>query len=171
MPHIKPSIKILSRITGARLDELNFSCAPTAAYHVFKHGQRISLMTTQLTLQAWFGEQEIEALQTKDHALSDYLVPILNRFIDEVYGQYLKDRGFFNWDLTTAVYLTNPELFETSAYRAKLSEENLTTGLIPEDLTGSATETRVLDVPTRILDLRAFNRLLMAQLDGIAANM
>jgi inosine-uridine nucleoside N-ribohydrolase len=171
IPHTKLWIKLAGRLIGARLDELNFSSAPHAAYHVLEHGKRISLLSTQLTFQAWFGESEIEALRREHSALAAYLVPILERFIDDVYAQYLKDRGFFNWDLATALYLTNPELFETRPYRVALSEANLKSGLIPEDRDGSAHLSRVIDLPTRILSPRQFNRLFLEKLSVIAERM
>ncbi len=171
MPHTKPVIKLFSRLVGARLDELNFSCAPEAAYDVLRHGKHISVLSTQLTLQAWFGESEIEALRRRGDALAKYLVPIIERFIDDVYAQYLTDRGFFNWDLTTAIYLTNPELFETRPYRVALSKENLRNGLIPEDRNGSAQASKVIDMPVRLLSLRQFNQIFMEKLEAIAKMM
>lgn len=171
MPHTKPIIKLLGRLVEARLDELNFSSAPQAAYHVLKHGKNISVLSTQLTLQAWFGETEIDVLRRKYPTLAKYLVPIVERFIDDVYAQYLKDRGFFNWDLTTALYLTNPELFETRPYRVALSEEALESGLVPEDRDGSAQVSRVIDMPVRLLSLRQFNQIFLEKLNVIAEIM
>jgi inosine-uridine nucleoside N-ribohydrolase len=171
MPHTKTVIKLASRLIGARLDELNFSCAPKAAYEVLKRGRNISLLSTQVTLQAWFGEPEIAWLRRQDHALAHYLVPIIERFIDDVYAQYLKDRGFFNWDVTTAIYLTNPQLFESRDYRIALSLDNLKSGLIPEDRDMSAQASTVVDLPERLLSLTQFNRILLEKLEVIAAMM
>jgi inosine-uridine nucleoside N-ribohydrolase len=168
IPHTKGLIKLASRLTGAGLDELNFSCAPRAAFHVLNNGRNLSLMSTQLTLQAWFGEAEMERIRRKDNPLTHYLVPILERFVDDVYARYQSAWGFFNWDLTTAIYLTNPELFETRPYRAALSEKNLETGLVPEDRDGSAEVSRIIDLPTRIINLRQFNQLFLEKLDVIA---
>jgi inosine-uridine nucleoside N-ribohydrolase len=125
-------------------------------------------MSTQLTLQAWFGETEMERIRRKDNPLTHYLVPILERLVDDVYARYQSVWGFFNWDLTTAIYLTNPELFESRPYRAALSEKNLETGLVPEDRDGSAEVSRIIDLPTRIINLRQFNQLFLEKLDVIA---
>ena len=157
-------------INGVHCRELNFSCAHVAAYNVLKYGKNISILSSQTTLQAWFGKEEINRIASKNNKLSKYLMPILKEWIDYI-GARFKENGFHNWDLVTAIYLTNPELFETVDYRISLSEENLKEGFIPEDIEGNAEEYAIIDHPTKILDLDRFNDLFHKMLDGLAEKM
>jgi len=157
-------------INGVRCNELNFSVAYKAAYNVFRYGKNVSVLSSQTTLQAWFGEDEINMITSKDTKLAKYLKPILKDWVKYI-GPIYKGKGFHNWDLVTAIYLTNPELFETCDYRVALTEENFKTGLIPEDLDGSAKVYNIIDHPTKIKDLKEFNVLFHEQLDRMAAKL
>ncbi len=154
-------------INGVHCNELNFSVAYKSSYNVFKYGKNISVLSAQTTLQAWFGEEEVNKIITKDNKLAYYLKPILNDWVKYI-GRIYKAKGFHNWDLVTAIYLTNPELFETSDYRVSLFEENFKTGLIPEDKDCTSEEFTIIDHPIKILDINRFNELFHEQLDNFA---
>lgn len=143
-------------INGNACHELNFSCNALATYNVLTHAENVSLLSAQTTLQAYWSEEEEARLYALNTPLAYYLQPMISYWMDLNQEWYKEHRCFYNWDLVTAIYLTNPELFLTEQINIEVDAENLKTGYLPKTALNSA-QTKTMDVPTQINDLRTFN--------------
>ena len=95
--------------------------------------------------------------------------PILSTWIDDINAQYGNRKVFINWDLCTAIYLTNPELFTTENKRIVKIEENMKTGWLQvDDGTKSDSEVNIVDIPTKIINLEKFNELFYEMISKMA---
>ncbi len=144
-------------INGAYVRELNFSVAPKAAYEVFKHCRKIDLFSSQTTAQAYFGKEEIQKIYDSGTKLAKYLQPIIEDWCEYLTPKY-HEPCFHNWDLVPAIYLTNPEYFDTSDLRVVVDEAYMWDGLIPEDQGSENCSCTILNHPTKINQLDAFNQ-------------
>lgn len=98
------------------VEELNFSCDEEAAELVLSQGLPLTVMTGNICLQAFFGEEELRTLKKKENKIYEY---IYTRIIDWYHFglDLINQKGFYMWDLVSAVYVTNPELFESKYYQ------------------------------------------------------
>jgi inosine-uridine nucleoside N-ribohydrolase len=87
--------------------------------------------------------------------------PILSNWIKSINAAYGNRKVFINWDLCTAIYLTNPELFSTSEKRICKIEDNMKTGWMQIDEDGSVDDGKVnvVDMPDKIINIEKFNEL------------
>ncbi|MGE5628003.1 MAG: nucleoside hydrolase [Solirubrobacterales bacterium] len=117
-------------INKVYLEELNFSCDSLAALKVLNTGDKVSILTGNTCLQAFFGETELRRLKGKNkNSIYKYISKNIEPWYDfsrETFGIY----GFHNWDVVAAVYVTNPELFNNCIKYIKSTETDLATGLI-----------------------------------------
>ena len=119
------------------MGELNFSCDPYASWLVLTKGKNVSVMTGNNCLTVLFTKEEYkERLFTSDLPIAEYIRTKTDYWFgynEEGYGI----QGFYNWDVTAAVYLMNPELFEENPVRLEITEEDLKTGYLRESEVGT----------------------------------
>lgn len=120
------------------MDELNFSCDPHASWLVLTKGKNVSVMTGNNCLKVLFTKGEYkERLFTNDLPIAEYIRTKTDYWFgynEEGYGI----QGFYNWDVTAAVYLMHPELFEENPVRLDVTEEDLKTGYLRASEEGTA---------------------------------
>ena len=76
----------------------------------------------------------------------------------EHFKELFSTEGFFNWDIVSSVYMTNPELFENSYKSIISSEEDLKKGFLKiEDHHENGT---IINIPTTIKDIDLFNEII-----------
>ncbi len=113
-----------------QMDELNFSCDPKATRTVLTKGQNVSVITGNNCLKVLFTRQEYkERLFGTDNPAAVYI----REKTDYWFGYNEEDYGipgFYNWDVTAAVYLMHPELFTDRRHVLNISEQDLETGFL-----------------------------------------
>ena len=118
------------------MEELNFSCDPQASFTVLTEGENLAVITGNNCLKVLFTKEEYaRRLLASGRAVGRY---ILDR-TDSWFG-YTREgygiEGFYNWDVTAAVYLARPELFIEDSGRFAFSAEDLKTGHLRRDGAG-----------------------------------
>lgn len=112
------------------MDELNFSCDPLASWTVLTKGKNVSVITGNNCLKVLFTKAEYkERLFDPDNKAAVYI----RRETDYWFGYNEEDygiAGFYNWDVTAAVYLIHPELFIDERRTFLVSEEDLKKGYL-----------------------------------------
>ena len=112
------------------MDELNFSCDPLAAWTVLAKGRNVSVVTGNNCLKVLFTKKEYkERFSDSDNKAAAYI----RRETDYWFGYNETDYGiggFYNWDVTAAVYLIHPELFMDVRKTFLVSEEDLKRGYL-----------------------------------------
>ena len=112
------------------MDELNFSCDPMASYHVLSYGKNVSVITGNNCLKALFTKEEYRnELFSHEESIAKYIrekTDYYFRYNERDYGI----NGFYNWDVTAAVYLMHPELFVDKRGKYRFSEDDLRTGFL-----------------------------------------
>lgn len=99
-------------INGTVLPELNFSCDPLAAALVLGQGKKVSVITGNNCLAAYFSWEEFtHRLKDCAHPVGRYIYEKCSYWFEEMMEAFGLD-GFHNWDVVAAVYLMHPELFE-----------------------------------------------------------
>ncbi len=110
------------------LHELNFSANPEAAMETLHAPCPVTVFPGQVCLQAPFTRKDIKK------AL--WWPPKLRRILTHwliTFGLYCGVREFYLWDLLPAVYLTNPNLFTTTAFPLGSTIQDLQHGLLIEN--------------------------------------
>lgn len=148
-------------LNGVHCTELNFSSDYVSANLVVSNCKKMTILTAQATQHAVFGQYEMERLRNLNTPFIRYILPIVDHWIDYIGPAYGGIAGFINWDLCTAIYLTNPELFDIRRLRIVDSLENMKQGLLVVDKENQYPQERVndIDMPAGIKDLAAFNEL------------
>lgn len=143
-------------INNKIMNELNFASDASAAYHVLKYGENVTVVTGHLCLQALFGKETYdELMENPSNEVFKYIrektLPWFN-FIGPKYDV----EGFYNWDVVAAVYLTNPEIFQDDVELISSEEEDYKTGLLrtSRDKVGYK-----VNIPKSIADMKKFNSL------------
>lgn len=146
-------------LNGVLCRELNFSVDPVSAATVIYECKKLSILTSQCTQYAAYELQDLEAMLDQDSRYMQWSKPILADWIERKTKDYGNRPVFINWDLCTAIYLTNPTLFSTSTKRVIKKKENLLQGYLELDQDGSyaPSEVNLVDIPDRIIDLQTFN--------------
>lgn len=112
------------------MDELNFSCDPRASCNVLKYGRKVSAVTGNNCLKVLFTRDEYKReLFAREESVARYIRERTDYWFgynEEGYGI----QGFYNWDVTAAVYLMHPELFTDHNMRFDFSEKDLETGYL-----------------------------------------
>ncbi|UFT98633.1 nucleoside hydrolase [Radiobacillus kanasensis] len=146
-------------INGKRLGELNFSSDPIAAYHVLRAQTKVTTMTGNLCLQAFFGKEQVNFLnQYQDTGSYSYLLGKIRPWIQHMDKEFGLN-GFYNWDTTAAVYITHPELFKDYHCVTTGTKEHLKTGNIkPAKLSRNGSE---INIPTSIVNVPLFNQTIL----------
>lgn len=145
---------------GAQLNELNFSVDYKSAAKVIYNCPNLSILTSQCTQDAAYKIEDLELMLNMDTRFMKWAKSILEKWIISINAAYGNRKVFINWDLCTAVYLTNPELFTTENMRVCKIEENMKTGLLEIDHGKlDDDQVNVVDIPTKIVDIEKFNTL------------
>ncbi len=114
------------------MDELNFSCDPQASAGVLQNGKNVSVITGNNCLKVLFTKEEYQRVFSES---SERIAKYILEETDYYFGYNSKDygiEGFYNWDVTAAVYLMHPELFTDRPKRFAFSREDLKTGFLRE---------------------------------------
>lgn len=145
-------------INGVNLDELNFSCDPFATYKVLNSGCDITILTGHTCLQGFFGEEQLNRLKSKKkHFICDYIRRNIEPwyvFVEKNFGVW----GFYNWDIVSAVYITNPELFEDNYKFIISTEEDLRKGYLK--ISSDNVDSLKQNIPTNIKDVDKFKEII-----------
>lgn len=144
-------------INGVNLDELNFSCDPSAAYKVLNSNSDVTILTGHTCLQAFFGEKELSKLKCQsDHRIYEFIAKNIEpwyNYVHKTFGVW----GFYNWDIVSAVYVTNPELFEDKHEYVVSSRTDLSKGYLKID--NSKFSLTKINIPTSIKNIEEFNKV------------
>ena len=147
-------------LNGSLNKELNFSVDYKSAAKVIYNCPNISILTAQCTQDAAYKIEDLESMLNMNSKFMIWAKPILESWITSINSLYGNRKVFINWDLCTAIYLTNPELFTTEKMRVVKKTENLKTGWLEIDHgEHDDAEVNVVDIPTKIIDLNKFNQL------------
>lgn len=147
-------------MNGVLLNELNFSVDYKSAAKVIYNCPNLSILTSQCTQDAIYKLEDLEGMLNMNTKFMKWSKPILAAWINDINAQYGNRKVFINWDLCTAIYLTNPELFTTENKRIVKIEDNMKTGWLQVDDGSKAdNEVNIIDIPTKIINLEKFNEL------------
>lgn len=120
-----------------KMDELNFSCDAKAAYTVLTKGKNVSVITGNNCLKVLFTREEYRSLLFEtEKKIARYIREKTDYWFGynrEEYGIL----GFYNWDVTAAVYAVHPELFTDCFSRFCLSETELELGYLCQAIVGN----------------------------------
>ena len=98
-------------INGRRLNELNFSCDPTASCLVLNKGRQIGIATGNNCLNAYFSREEYERRLSRSEAdVARYIYDNTAYWYEHNQSRYGQG-GFYNWDVVAAAYLLNKDYF------------------------------------------------------------
>lgn len=132
-------IVLMGGITGSLvfkkkiMKELNFSCDPAASYNVLTKGRRVSILTGNNCLGALFTKEEYKRrLFDHNSLVAEYIRKKTDywfRYNEEDYGI----EGFYNWDVTAAVFMMHPEIFDLHPVKLSIHENDLERGYLRED--------------------------------------
>lgn len=117
-------------IGGKLLAELNFSCDPAAAQCVLTNGNKVSVITGNNCLDAFFTQQDfavrfLNSQQSSARYIENKCQYWFNH-MQRVFGL----NGFHNWDVVAAAYLAQPDLFNNSYQFLSPIEKNLRNGFL-----------------------------------------
>lgn len=148
-------------LNGVLCNELNFSVDPVSAATVIYNCEKLSILTSQCTQDAVYSLADLASLFEANTKFMKWSKPILKDWIERKTKDYGNRPVFINWDLCTAIYLSNPELFSTSCKRVVKNIEHMKTGYLQIDEQQNYRDEQVhlVDIPDSILDLEAFNAL------------
>lgn len=146
-------------MNGVLCKELNFSVDYQSAASVIYNCPKLSIMSSQCTQDAVYGQKELDRIFALDNSFIHYAMPIIKEWIDYIGPGYGNRPVFINWDLCAAVYVLHPEWFEPNTVPVVKNADNLKTGWIQIDESGEYpdSEVNLVDIPTRILDVKALN--------------
>ncbi len=117
-------------LNGTILDELNFSCDPAASFHVLAKAAAIGIATGNNCLDAFFSYKGFDQrFKTSSEPIARYLyekTAYWYEYNKKSYGL----NGFYNWDVTAAAYLIDPELFISNKTEITPETVSLGTGFL-----------------------------------------
>ena len=157
-------------LNGVLCRELNFASDYQSAAKVIYNCPKLSILTSQCTQDAIYSLDDLEEMFKLKTKFMKWSQPILAHWIERKTRDYGNRPVFINWDLCTAIYLTNPELFTTSEQRVVKIVDNMKTGFLQMDSENKLddTEVNVVDIPDKIIDLEAFNKKFYEMLSKMA---
>ncbi|MCH4170741.1 MAG: nucleoside hydrolase [Lactobacillus sp.] len=146
--------------------ELNFASDPKAARATILAQAPLAIMNGHMTAEAFFAAKQKDQLLAQ---LQPLITPAAQAFLDQTLGRWIqwnqrvfRFNGFCNWDMTTAIYLTHPELFSQEQVFLHHDQPLLNVGeMVFDDVSAYP-----VTMPEHLLDLKTFNNLMIT---GIAA--
>lgn len=113
-----------------QMNELNFSCDAMAAYTVLTKGKNVSVITGNNCLKVLVTREDYEReLRDYSNPIVAYIKNSTDYWFDYNLNKFGID-GTYNWDVTAASYLMNPQFFEDNICKIKLSVEDLQKGFL-----------------------------------------
>ena len=114
------------------MKELNFSCDPHATWEVLTKAKHVSVVTGNNCLKVLFTRNEYKEhfFETENPAFV-----YIREKTDYWFGYNEEDYGipgFYNWDVTAAVYLVHPEFFVAHREGFVLTEKALEMGFLQQ---------------------------------------
>lgn len=145
-------------INGKNLDELNFSCDPVACYKVLSSNTKVTVLTGHICLQALFRENEYKRLMEDS---SKEIYKYIKRQTIDWFEFIMKEfgiKGFYNWDIVAALYITHPDLFDENIENVISTSDDLKKGyLVLDSLSNNSYE---VNIPSKIKDIDRFNDII-----------
>ena len=140
------------RLGWRKINELNFSCDPEAAWMVmYNTGCPVTVMNAHICLKAKFGYLDLLRVLYMPVQLRRTIFKWLLKF-----GTHFWVFEFYLWDMLPAVYVSYPELFDNKKGFIQSSLEDFETGrLVFEKGAGGH-----VYMPGRINDIGEFKRIL-----------
>lgn len=153
-------------LNKALCNELNFTVAPNEACDVMFECGKLTLLSSQCTRLAEYPQEEIAKVKAIGTPFIEYLTPIIDAWVKYIGPAYGDNQSFINWDLCTAIYVTNPELFDRRALRVVKNPEPMKKGFLEIDYDGKEKDENVniVNIPSTIYDLEKFNELFYNEL-------
>lgn len=147
-------------INGKRMDELNFSSDAEAAFNVLSKGERVTVLTGHICLQALFGEDSYSRLMNSpSNPVYSYIKDVTLPWFEFI-GPKFGIKGFYNWDIVAGVYITNPELFIDSFESISSEVDDLKHGHL--EISCRENPGYNLNIPSEIIDTSLFNELVFS---------
>ncbi|WP_352420235.1 nucleoside hydrolase [Proteiniborus sp.] len=145
-------------IEGKVMNELNFSSDALAAYTVLSSGAKVTILTGHICLQAFFGKKEFERLMNDD-TIEAYRY-IKNKSYEwyKYFIDLYNSKGFYNWDIVAAVYISIPELFDENFENVVSTVDDLKTGFLKIDIYSS--NSYKINIPYVIKNVNKFNEII-----------
>lgn len=153
-------------INGKNLNELNFSVDNEASHNVLHSGAKVTTMTGHICLQAEFKKEEYERLMDNKDIPSYVYIKENSYAWFEYFRELFNTEGFFNWDIVSAIYITNPELFDDNFESIVSDVEDLKTGFLRID--ESNEKGSKINIPTMIKNVKLFNELVFEAWSNVA---
>lgn len=138
-------------INGKIQDELNFSCNPIASYNVLKLCDKLTILTGHICLKAFFGEELYDRLIKSNKPIYNYIKEKTIPWFEYIMGIF-DIKGFYNWDIVAAMYITNKELFLNNYVNVNSSVDDLKKGYLKIEDIGN-----LINLPNDIIDIEKFN--------------
>ena len=150
-------------IVGSRpMDELNLSVDARATLEVLNKTKKATILTGNNCLATIFSRSEFEKNLCHTEQ-GRYILESTRYWFDYNESDYDLE-GFYNWDITAAVYLMRPELFEDDWSYYNLNEEDMKRGFLRRDEGGEV----LLNLP-KIRDIQEFKKEAYRALSGVSA--
>lgn len=146
--------------------ELNFTVDSNSAGKVLFNASKLTLLSSQCTRMAEYPQDEIAKVKAIDTKYIKYLIPIIDEWVKYIGPYYGDNDSFINWDLCTAIYLTNPELFDERRVNIEKDYEAMKTGFITI-ADNDNVDTNEINIPTQIFNIEKFNQLFYNELSKI----
>lgn len=144
------------KVNGKVVTELNFSCDPHASKEVLLSEASIVVMNGHMTAQALFPPKMIDQMIPLESKGSVWLSDSLRswcQFTKASFGM----TGFCNWDMATAMYLIQPDIFSEDIYYLS-KKQNLSKGQLNVTNDKQDDSLKTIIMPKQLLDLSAFNQ-------------
>lgn len=151
-------------INKKNLEELNFSCDPEAAHRVLSSNSMVTVLTGQICLQAFFGENELNRMQNDDHPIYKYIAKSAENWYKTIMEGF-QVYGFYNWDIVAALYITHPELFDINISNVISTKEDLQRGYLK--ISDSNINAYMVNIPTKISDMDMLKKAIFEAWEGI----
>lgn len=145
-------------INGKTLNELNFSVDSEASHNVLHSSAKVTTMTGHICLQAEFKKEEYRRLMDSKDIPSYVYIKEHSYAWFEYFRELFHTEGFFNWDIVSAVYITNPELFTDNLQSIVSTVEDLKTGYLK--IAEKNEQGTMINIPKEIDDIAQFNEII-----------
>lgn len=122
-------------INDKAMNELNMSVSADSSFNVLRNAVKPTILTGNTCLSSKLYIDEINSIINSFSNNSMYLYENCKDWVKFHSTDYEVD-FIIVWDLLTAVYMTNPEIFKTENYAVNIDKENLKSGFIEKNSTG-----------------------------------
>lgn len=140
-------------INGRILRELNFSCDPEATNCVLQNAKKISIITGNHCLNAYFTEKQFRhRLESNNKPIAQYIFQKCIYWFENMMRRFEID-GFHNWNVVAVAYFAEPTLFKDNLQFLKHDLQKLKQGML--SLTCKDKSDIIVNLP-KIYDLGLF---------------